>query len=317
MVHLARCVDRVAHRAHDRGLADDVGEGLRAVAAIEAGHRRQASTGREPSILACRPSGPRRSRPVAFRAACAPFLASRPGLLNAAAGGRDRGRHLADLQPRVPQLRHALRADLGPGPGRRAHARLRGHARAHPTSAGRGGRRRRSRCSARTAATPRCWRWRCWPSARWCGASSCSAASRFGWPVGALAAFTLATREPFLSQGSARLRGHPVPGAGGGRGGARGAPAAPRAAGARPARPGRPAAPGGLAAGGRLLALPAAGAAAARARRSSAALVVAAPLLWAISDLADHRRTRSTRSRSRGTRPRRSAGRRASRTCRR
>ena len=85
----------------------------------------------------------------------------------------------------------------------------------------------------------------------------------FGWPVGALAAFTLATREPFLSQGMRAYVDIPFLALVVARGGARGAPAAPRGAGARPARPGRPAAPGGLAARGRLLALPAAGPAAA------------------------------------------------------
>ena len=109
----------------------------------------------------------------------------------------------------------------------------------------------------------------------------------FGWPVGALAAFTLATREPVPVPGHARLRGHPVPGAGGRRGGARGR--AGRAAGAPVlvllALAGllRPEA---WLLGGRLLALPAAGAAA--AARGAARRPGRSPRrsLWALSDLA-------------------------------
>ena len=109
----------------------------------------------------------------------------------------------------------------------------------------------------------------------------------FGWPVGALAAFTLATREPVPVAGDARLRGHPVPGAGGRRRGARGAPAAARRAGAGAARrwpdccarrPGCWPPPTGSTC---CRALAAAG-----ALRGSRALVVAAPLIWAVSDLA-------------------------------
>ena len=110
--------------------------------------------------------------------------------------------------------------------------------------------------------------------------------------------------------GRARLRGHPVPGAGGGRGGARGAPAA-----ARGRRCWSCSALAGLLRpeawllGARLLALPVAGAR--RGRRAGAARGAGRRRAAALGDRATwpSPATRSTPSPSRATRPRRSAGR--------
>ena len=185
-------------RAHDRRLADDVVEGLRAVAAVKAGHEAAAIR----PILACGPGAP--AEPAGTPSALRAPLSSPPdpGCPSGRRACGDRGPHLAGLQPRLPQLRHPLQADLGPRPGHGPHAGLRGHAGPHAPSAGGGGRRRSLRWlgedggyTAMLALAMLSLR------ARWCGASSCSGASRSAgrwarWPPSWSRPGTPSSRRP-------------------------------------------------------------------------------------------------------------------------
>ena len=265
-----------------------------------------------------RPRGPRaaasgspRSRGAAERAGDRRRTGSTAGLAALAAAPVAARRHGAR------QLRHALRARLGP----RARARA-----ARPTSTSRS-RRRRTRsatlgglillrplsiasaaCTARRADRRR----------------SCSRSSRsraLGWVVyrlgaawfgraaGVLAALDRAHARAGARLRRARLRRHPVRRARARRAAGRDAPPARGLAGARAARARRPAAAGGVAVLVRLRRVARSGDGTGASSSALGALAVAAPVLWVLSDLlvtgdpsasltdtARHRARRSTAS---------------------
>ena len=242
---------------------------------------------RRRAILACRSGGPGDARPVRLPRCVRPF--PRAPVLGAQRGRgcRDRRRRLADLQPRVPQLRHALRADLGPRPGRTgARPTTRSRSRPRP-SAGRGGRgaalaaRRGRRLHGDAGAGD--------AGLRRAGVGHLPARPRVASAgrSGALAAFVVATREPFLSQGVRAYVDIPFLALVVAAAVLEVAPAAPRGC-----RCSCCSALAGLLRpeawllGGRLLALPAAGARPRPRAARSARWSLAAPLLWALSDLA-------------------------------
>ena len=221
-------------------------------------------------VRAAMPSNPA-SPSAAVRAALPPGSGARRGVAIA-------GVDLGALQPRVPQLRHALRADLGARPRPRPLARLRGHARADAASACRGGRRARLAVRDRRRLHRRCSRSRCCRSARSSGASSGSARLRSPGRSALLAAFVVATRVPFLSQGVRAYVDIPFLALVVLAAVLEVRASAPRLAGARPAGARRAAAAGGLAARGRLLGLSALRRSTAARRLGALALVAAAPL---------------------------------------
>ena len=192
--------------------------------------------------------------------------------------------------PRLRQLRHALRARLGPRAGPRAHARPTRAARARrrtrwPTLVGRAARplrRRRDDRGAASIALPRA-------SARSAGSSTGSAREWFNPAAGVLAAAIVLTRRPVLDFGARAYVDIPylvlVLGALLRRDAPARAPGAPVLAllGGR-----RAAAPRGVAVHRRLPRL------AVDRRRArpcaSSRSPPPAPLLWCLSDLAAHRR---------------------------
>ena len=159
VVHLA-ALDGVAQRAHDRLLADHVGERARAVPAVQgplllavaapAVRHRRLSLPTPVRAARRRPRAPALER-IASALVSASHQAPRATrLARRAAGDRRRGRAAAaDQRRRLRQLRHPLRARLGRAARARRDARLRRPDRAHPPPAGRAARRWCSRRSAR------------------------------------------------------------------------------------------------------------------------------------------------------------------------
>ena len=194
---------------------------------------------------------------------------------------------MADLQPRVPQLRHPLRADLGPRPGARAHAGLRGHARPHAPPARRG--RRRCRCpgsgedggyTAMLALAMLAFGALVW-GVFLLGPRVVRLAAPARWPHSWWRRATRSSRRPCAHMSTSRSW----------RWSSRAAVLEVRRprrgpAGAGAARAGGPAAPGGVAAGRRLLAVRRAASCRAPRALRLAALAAAPPVLWALSDLA-------------------------------
>ena len=178
VVHLPE-LDRVAQRADDVLLADHLVERPGAVTAVQREHRRRIVV----------------AHPVASRAGRGRFPVRAPSSVRAreersrvadrpAGDPGDRRRGGARLRPRLPQLRHLLRARVGQRPGRGAPAPVRRARRAHAASAG--DRRRRGGLAARRGGRGAC----CWPSGSLgLGAFAVGlfrlGQSAYAWPVGA------------------------------------------------------------------------------------------------------------------------------------
>ena len=134
-----------------------------------------------------------------------------------------RAHHLADLQPGVRQLRHPLCADLGAGRGSRAGAGLRDCA--SPPRPIRSPRRSGAcyfSCSGEDGGYAAMLAMAMFAFGAACGACTCSGKECFG--VCGRCAGGVRRRDPRAVPvpGRARVRGHPVPGAGGGGRRARG-----------------------------------------------------------------------------------------------
>ena len=114
-------LDRVAQRADDVRLPDDLVEGAGAMAAVK-GRGLGAHKGLQPVYPRPRRGSPLQGRSVGL-AGRLPPVAESPQVAHAGGvGGRRHGGAADRLPGRLPQLRHDLRTGLGTGTGPRASA---------------------------------------------------------------------------------------------------------------------------------------------------------------------------------------------------